>query len=340
MDKRFKFTTNIIVIPTLIVFVLYSSNDIKTKRIEDSNTKVQDAINLSINKAILSVASTSYIDKIVSLSDMDTVEKLSMKKESVEIRKEELQIEKETEEALKVKTPPDKKQIAESINRDSDLCDSKTKPDTNLSQSLNQYVLDVINTYKIGSYPYLLNNDYENYNGVTENLYYQGEVLLKGDANGTKASNCTGITFEVFFRAMQKRNKSLGLDPEDFNGMSRDQLFDMALNWFAAMGHKSQSNIAVAVEKYNLGYRINNFEDLRAGDFIDLSRENNTGHTVVFLNWIREDKKIIGFKYWSSQGSTNGISNKEEYFNIYDVNGNKYGNVIIDNLYMVRISPK
>lgn len=331
MDKLFKLTTNIIVIPTLIVFVLYSSNDTKIKSIKYSNTKFQDAINLSINKAILSVASTS---------DMDTVEKLSIKNEGVETRKEELEIEKKTEKVLKVKTPPAKKQFAESVNRDSELCDSKTKPATNLSQSLNQYVLDVIKSYKIGSYPYLLNNDYENYNGVTENLYYQGEVLLKGDANGTKASNCTGITFEVFFKAMQQRNKSLGLDPEDFNGMSRDQLFDMALIWFAAMGPKSQSNIAVAVEKYNLGYRINNFEDLRAGDFIDLSRENNTGHTVVFLNWIREDKKIIGFKYWSSQGSTNGISYKEEYFNIYDVNGNKYGNVIIDNLYMVRISPK
>jgi len=58
-------------------------------------------------------------------------------------------------------------------------------------------------------------------------------------------------------------------------------------------GEVSQSNIAVAVEKYDLGYRITDLEELRAGDFIDLSRENNSGHTVVFLEWIREgDRKI------------------------------------------------
>src|SRR5699024_2261814 len=117
-----------------------------------------------------------------------------------------------------------------------------------------------------------------------------------------RASNCTGITFEVFFKAMQQRNKALGLSPEDINGMTKDELFDMALIWFAAMGPKSQSNIAVAVEKYDLGYRITNLEELRAGDFIDFSRENNTGHAVVFLEWIREGERIIGFKFWSSQG--------------------------------------
>lgn len=207
------------------------------------------------------------------------------------------------------------------------------------ADSLNNFVLDTIKTYKIGSYPYLLNNDYENYNGVTENLYYQGELLLKAEPNGSKASNCTGITFEVFYKAMQQRNKALGLSPEDINGMTKDELFDMALIWFAAMGPKSQSNIAVAVEKYDLGNRITNLEELRAGDFIDFSRENNTGHAVVFLEWIREGDRIIGFKFWSSQGSTHGINYKEEYFNIKNSNGQKYGNVIIENLHMARIIP-
>lgn len=207
------------------------------------------------------------------------------------------------------------------------------------ADSLNKFVLDTIKTYKIGSYPYLLNNDYENYNGVTENLYYQGELLLKAEPNGSKASNCTGITFEVFYKAMQQRNKALGLSPEDINGMTKDELFDMALIWFAAMGPKSQSNIAVAVEKYDLGNRITNLEELRAGDFIDFSRENNTGHAVVFLEWIREGDRIIGFKFWSSQGSTHGINYKEEYFNIKNSNGQKYGNVIIENLHMARIIP-
>lgn len=216
--------------------------------------------------------------------------------------------------------------------------DNNLKPE-NLDENLNKYVLDVIKTYSLeeGKYPYLLNNDFQNYNGVTENIYYKGEILLKANPNGNKASHCSGITFEVFFKAMQERNKALGIAVDDFNGMNKNQLMDFVLDWYVAQGPKSQSNLSVAIEKYGLGYKITNLEDLQPGDFIDLSRENNTGHTAVFQNWIRKDGKIIGLKYWSSQGSTNGIKYKEEYFNIKDKNGKKYGNIIIDNFYMARV---
>ena len=209
------------------------------------------------------------------------------------------------------------------------------------SGSLNQYVLDIISTYTLeeGAYPYLLNNDFKNYNGVTEDIYYKGDLILKANPSGDRASNCTGISFEVFFKAMQKRNKDLGISEDDFNGMTKDELFDMALTWFVAKGPKSESNLVVALEKYGLGTRINDLENARPGDFIDLSRENNSGHAVVFIDWIRENKKIIGLKLWSSQGSTNGISYKKEYFNIKDKNGNKYGGVIKDSLHIVRVNP-
>lgn len=206
--------------------------------------------------------------------------------------------------------------------------------------TLNGYVLNVIKGYSSGHYPYILNNDYENYNGVTVNLYYKNRVLLKAHPSGNKASHCSGITFEVFFKAMQNRNKQLGLSSDDFNGMNYEELYDFVLTWYAAKGSKSSNNVAVAVEKYGIGRRITHFADAKAGDFMDISRENNTGHTVVFKNWIWDSNgRIIGFKYWSSQESTNGISHKEEYFNIAGSNGNKYGNVMIDQVYIARVSP-
>lgn len=238
-----------------------------------------------------------------------------------------------TNQSSENKRPTDIPSRGESIDSEKNLETS--------SKSLNQYVLDVISTYSLkdGAYPYLLNNDFKNYNGVTEDIYYNGQLILKANPAGDKASNCTGITFEVFFKAMQKRNKELGIPVDDFNGMSKDELFDMALTWFVANGAKSQSNLAVALEKYGLGTRINDLEKVRPGDFIDLSRENNSGHTAIFINWIREGEKIIGLKFWSSQGSTDGISYKEEYFNIRDKNGNKYGGVRMDNLHIARVSP-
>lgn len=247
--------------------------------------------------------------------------------------------EKEEKSVHKENNKVDNKDIASAPTRGGSIEDNRTKPEVSLNGYLNKYVLDVIKTYKIGSYPYLLNNDYQNYNGVTENIYYQGELLLKANPNGNRASHCTGITFEVFFKAMEQRNKELGIDTHNFNGMTKDELFDFALTWYVANGPKSQSNLALAMQKYGIGYRITNLEEVKAGDFIDFSRENNTGHTAVFLNWIREGDKIIGFKYWSSQGSTNGIDYNEEYFNVKKSNGSKYGNVMIDNLYIGRVSP-
>ena len=204
-------------------------------------------------------------------------------------------------------------------------------------EDLNSYVLDMIKTYELGKYPYLLNTDYTNYNGVTTNITYQGSTIAKANPSGDRASHCVGITFEVFFKAMQERNKKLGISPDDFNGMSGDDLRNFMLNWFVSDGIKPQQNCSVAVAKYGIGKRISNFEDAKAGDFIDISRENNTGHTAVFLNWIKKDGKIVGLKYWGSQNSTKGIAYKEEYFNVADANGTKLGNVMFNQVYIARV---
>ena len=247
--------------------------------------------------------------------------------------------EKIIEEPKEENQEPDNKK-PEQANSSTPVTEDRTVS-SDLSQHLNNYVLDVIRTYNYqgGNYPYLLNNDFENYNGVTEDIYYKGELLLKAHSSGKKYSHCTGITFEVFFKAMQNRNKVNGIDINDFNGMTKDELFDFMLIWYVAAGPKPQSNLVVAIEKYGLGQRITDLEEIAPGDFIDLSRENNTGHAVVFIDWIREGDKIIGLKHWSSQGSTKGISYKEEYFNIKGSNGQKYGNVILDNLNVGRINP-
>lgn len=208
-----------------------------------------------------------------------------------------------------------------------------------LQHDLNPYVLSVIKTYPIGRYPYLLNTDYANYNGVTENISYQGTILLRAHPSGNKASHCSGITFEVFFKAMQQRNREAGISNTDFNGMTFEQMHDFMLTWYVANGAKPVSNIATAIEKYGLGKPIRRLEQAKAGDFVDISRENWTGHTVVLINWIWKDGKIIGLKYWSSQGSTNGISYNTEYFNIPNANGVPYGNVLIDQVYIARVGP-
>jgi hypothetical protein len=181
---------------------------------------------------------------------------------------------------------------------------------------LNNYVLKVIPAYAGGKYPYLLNNDYANYNGVTENIIYKGSPIAKANPNGSKSSHCVGLTYEVFFKAMQERNKEAGISPDNFNNMTINNMKDFMLTWFAAQGSpKAEGDQLVgAIVKYGLGTQITKLDDAKAGDFIDFSRIKS-GHTVVFINWLKDDKgNKVGFRYWSTQESTNGISYKEEYF--------------------------
>ncbi len=203
---------------------------------------------------------------------------------------------------------------------------------------LNQYVLEAIAEYQDGSYPYLLNDDYSNYNGVTKDILYQGQILLKSNPSGDQASHCVGITFEVLFAAMQARNRQLGLPEHYFNGMGFRDMQDFMLDWYAAKGPKTVSNIGVAVQNYGIGQRIADLESALPGDFIDYMRTGGSGHTAVFLEWVRDDGQIIGFKYWSSQTSTGGIGINTEYFDVTSPSGAKRGSVKYSGLVIVRIS--
>lgn len=294
---------------------------------------------IKVSDAILELANVTEENEDKSTSEGINGEspvKESKGEQAIEPEEKESEQEKNDEKNLDKQEKPKKPDS----NKNKPV-ENKPKPEVNLDNHLNKYVLNIISSYDLssGSYPYLLIDDYSIYNGVTEDIYYQGQLLLRAHPSGNKASYCTGATFEVFFKAMQLRNTEFGISPEDFNGMNKDELLDMALTWYVALGTKEESNLAVAIEKYGLGERINNLEQVAPGDFIDFNRENNIGHTVVFLEWIREGDKIIGFTYWGSQGSTNGIAIKDEYFNIKKSNGTKYGNVIMDSLNIARVYP-
>ena len=302
---------------------------------------IENTLPIIENKRVFSIS--EYIDEVNKIEKKSPEVDIDLNNEEIETKDNEvIHVENSFDLANEENLVDESNDKVENHNIDKDTENNLVLPNrgtsitnnrtvsSDLSQHLNNYVLDVIKTYNLeeGSYPYLLNNDYENYNGVTEDIYYKGELILKAHPSKRKYSHCTGITFEVFFKAMQSRNQANGIDVNDFN-----------LTWYVAKGPKSESNLAVAIEKYGLGNRITNLEEVAPGDFIDLSRENNTGHAVIFIDWIREGNRIIGLKHWSSQQSTEGISYKKEYFNVRDSNGKKYGNVIFDSLNIARISP-
>jgi len=182
--------------------------------------------------------------------------------------------------------------------------------------SLNPYVIKIIDAYPLdGSYPYRWEkNEYDIYNGVTQDLVYKGQVVAKAHPNKTRCSNCCGLTFEIFFRAMQMRNIQKGISPDDFNGMSFDDLFNAMLIWFIV---GEQDSPQKAIECYGLGKKIADWEDARAGDFCDISRSGNSGHSVIFIGWVYDPAgKIEGMEYFSSNSS--GVGFQTEFFSDSD----------------------
>ena len=178
--------------------------------------------------------------------------------------------------------------------------------------SLNPYVLKIIDAYPVDkSYPYRCKPmEYDLYNGVTQDLWYKGRIVAKAHINGTRCSYCCGLTFEIFYRAMQLRNEQKGFDQDDFNGMTFYDLFNLLQLWYIE-GEKDSPQ--KGIEYYRLGKKITNWEEVKAGDFCDISRNNSTGHSIIFINWVRDDNgKIIGMRYFSSNSS--GVGYGKEYF--------------------------
>jgi hypothetical protein len=174
--------------------------------------------------------------------------------------------------------------------------------------SLNPYVLKVISAYPLdGSYPYHCGwtpREYDIYNGVTQDLWYRGMVVAKAYPDGSRCSYCCGFTFEAFVRAMKLRNIQKGLDPDDFNGMTFGDLFNMLQLWYIeGKGDSEQRGIMA----YGLGRAITDLEQVRPGDFISYDSAPAGGHSVIFIDWMRNpENKIVGMKFFSSNSAGKG----------------------------------
>ncbi len=189
--------------------------------------------------------------------------------------------------------------------------------------SLNPFVLKVITGYPLdGSYQYHCSwkpREYDIYNGVTQDQWYRGMIVAKAYPDGSRCSYCCGFTFEVFVRAMKLRNIQTGLEPDDFNGMTFNDLFNALQLWYVEGAGDSEQR---AITSYGLGRAITNFADARAGDFLSYSTTPAGGHSVIFLGWLRDDtNRIVGLKYFSSNLSGNGVGFGQAHFSDATRNG-------------------
>jgi cell wall-associated NlpC family hydrolase len=125
--------------------------------------------------------------------------------------------------------------------------------------------------------------------GTPHEILFKGERILPKGTNGTY---CSGFTFTVVMRTAEQN----GLLKEK----TADEIRRFQKEWYGATGD-TEKQAGPAMENLGIGKSIP-FDQARAGDFVQFWR-GKSGHSAVFLKWIEEGGKKIGFQYRSTQKS-------------------------------------
>ncbi len=176
-------------------------------------------------------------------------------------------------------------------------------------QDFSKLVMSVVKSYPTdGTHKYWWPKG-SDWPGTTCDVEYQGVKACEADAEGR--CYCCGLTFEVFVRAWKAWCEAKER-PFAIPGVDGEEIKDLRSDWFGSTGDK-RTLIQHAIVSRGLGRAIEKPEDARPGDFVQLWRNNGTGHSVVFLEWKKGgDGKLKALRYWSTQKSTDGIGEREE----------------------------
>lgn len=181
------------------------------------------------------------------------------------------------------------------------------------AQDLNDQVMEIANSYEGGGYKW-------SSTGVPKSLYFKDTKILAKSAEGTF---CSGYTFMVAFDVMTNNKLLDDLDLSTVKWLQR--------SWYGSTEESAESQCLFALKKLDIGSEVNHKEAI-AGDFVQFWRHNKSGHSVIFLDWVRDGSdEITGIKYRSTQRKTEGIGDRIETV------GDGETDINIDRLYIVRI---
>jgi len=186
--------------------------------------------------------------------------------------------------------------------------------DTNApTNAFNHFVLEAINDATLfprdGTYPFCLGGGSCGAYGFIHDGMYQAQAVFEGGGD----CMCTGHTLEIFLDAWRRYRTANGLTASaQLGGLTLQQLDQGAFyqQWqgTASAQTANLSSAGLAFELANAGIHISNdnnsLETMQPGDFINLSRDPPSGHSVVFIGWIRDNSNaIIGLRYFGCNPS-------------------------------------
>jgi len=170
-----------------------------------------------------------------------------------------------------------------------------------LPPGFNGYVIQAINDVwrypRDGSSPYCWRKC-PGTMGMLHDTWYMGQRMWEG----TGTCFCTGHTLEILLDAIRRWRAANGVDLRSpFGPLSMDSLRGGEFyQYWQGYGVSNEASSADALEAAGIGYNIyaDSWDTAQPGDFVNLSRENGTGHAVIFHSWLREDGRIVGLRYY------------------------------------------
>jgi len=144
--------------------------------------------------------------------------------------------------------------------------------------------------------------------GSPVDLVHRGKTILVKGESGTF---CCGYTFAIGMLAAQERGLIEEHSPKEIKYLQK--------MWFGNFPDTTPENkdlrerqVQIGLPTLGIGHAVEH-DDALPGDFLQFWR-TKSGHSVIFLGWVEEDSQRVGVRYRSSQGSTDGIADKEERF--------------------------
>ena len=177
--------------------------------------------------------------------------------------------------------------------------------------------------------------------GTTVNIDYLGERLSNVREN--RGTHCVGISWQVCMSVLQEGAQKEN-DTGEISGMTVSDMRDFVDKWFVKLkgtplAVPNEMGAVYALTSYKLGEKIS-FEKAQAGDFVQFWRKDNSGHSCIFLHWVyNKQGRIIGFKYWGSQPTTDGVGTRTEYFSPEEYTLEKEKLVQRNRFYVGRLAP-
>lgn len=171
------------------------------------------------------------------------------------------------------------------------------EPNKSIVQLMLEYPTDGKHTY------WWPRSGESSYDGSTTDVILNGEVVMKGEPGAR--TFCCGLTLEVYYRYIANNPQAV----QRITGDSRKFKGD----WFCR--NINSPGPLDALQATGLGTEVKNLDQALPGDFVQLWRNGKSGHSVIFVNWIKDvTGKKVGLQYWSTQTSTQGIGFASESF--------------------------